>query len=150
MLEVDDVRPRVLVLAGSRRVALVATVIRTTLEARGVCAELGDASRYPPPPADYDAIMIGIAVGRRDRAIETYLDCFRVALDDVLTAVFFVGAGRKCERALRGTDLRPPAFAAAAFATPTWPWQRWSLDTARVARLVDDVVTALPEVRDAW
>lgn len=144
LLEVDDTRPRVLVLASRHRVTqLIATAVQATLDARGLCAELADAASQPPPPADYDAVLIGIPLGWRDRAIESYVADFRDELCDRPSVAFFVGTERQRARALRSHLLARPR-SMMVFTTPAWPWQPLVIDHVRIERLVDDVVAALP------
>lgn len=143
-LELDDLAPRVLVLVDRRRdTRLVATVLEVMLEARGLAVEVADAAHGPPPPADYDGIVIGVAAGvRRDRAVWSYLASFATNLRELPAAVFVVGTDRRCALAVRDVMKRRPQ-SIAVFATPPWPWRPLRIDRDRAARLVDDLVLAL-------
>ncbi len=73
----------------------IADAIADRLRARGHVVELADAGaggRCLPPPADYDAVVLGsrIQFGHHARAIGAYVRAHRAALDEVTSAFFSV------------------------------------------------------------
>ena len=145
-LVLDDEAPRVLVLIDMhRKTQRVATSIRTALEARGLRVELGDVASHPPPPLDYDALVIGLMADVTEAALEDYLTCFRSTLVELPTAVFLVGSPRRCAHASRSVAAvlgrRPDTLA--AFPTRVFSWGAPSLDPRTIATFTDDVTTTL-------
>ncbi len=106
LLEYEDERPRILVLFSSRtETAGLARAIATHLATRGIHVELADAASRPPPPADYDALVVGLSLGfRRDRAVGRYLEWLRSGVD-VPAALFVVGSARRCATVMQRPEL---------------------------------------------
>jgi hypothetical protein len=100
----DPLRVLVLVSAG-RTTEVVAAAVCAGLRLHGFEVELGDATAWPPPPPDYDAVVVGVSAGRLrgrsiDRSIASYLDAFRESLAGMPVGMFFVGSPRRCARAI--------------------------------------------------
>lgn len=117
---------RVLVLVGAgRTVEVVAAALAAALRLHGFEVELGDATVWPPPPEDYDAVVVGVSVGRlRGRSIAGYLDAFHESLAGMPIGMFFVGSPRRCARAIGRASTRlgriPDVMAA-------FPFRRFAL-----------------------
>lgn len=119
-------RSRVLVLiSAGRTTEIVAAAVSAGLRLHGFEVELGDATTWPPPPEDYDAVVVGVSVGRlRGHSIASYLDAFHESLAGMPIGMFFVGSPRRCARAIGRTTSRlgriPDVMTA-------FPYRRWTL-----------------------
>lgn len=152
LLELDDELPRVLVLVNAQRnTEIIAAAVGAGLEQRGFHVELGDAANRPPPPADYDAVVIGLAVGYlRDRVIESYLACFRSGLCDVPVAMFFIGTPRRCAHAVdhAASEIGREPDVVATFPRRIFPWLPLWIEPHQIAELTERLAVAFARARD--
>lgn len=102
--DVDDIAPRVLVVYAPNTQP-IAQILAEHLVRDGLTAELadGDAGAIPPP-ADYEAVVIG-SMGSRS-TIE-YVATYRDELAAMPTFLFSDGSQRDVDRAIRETGWRP-------------------------------------------
>ncbi len=141
-------RERVLVVFSGRdgRSEVVARVLSETFVGDGFDVELGNADTGAAPPADYDAIVIGLALRfgvRAPNAID-YIMRHRDVLGTMPAFVFFVahdlvarGTDEYLRRLTRRTRWQPTD--AATFTPPhvehgaLWGWLAWFRDHSRAA-----------------
>jgi hypothetical protein len=88
-LHVDDHSERVLVVFANQRASRpLAAAIAEALEEDGMIVELANADTFAaPPPADYDAVVLG-AAGRFPYSLRAYIRAHRDALRAMPTALF--------------------------------------------------------------
>lgn len=113
---VDDIAPRVLVVYMSRhaQTKVIAVALAGHLSRDGLTAELADAdARAVPPPADYEAVVIGSAVrfGRHARSVTEYIGRHGDALAAMPAFFFSVGNDDDIGRMSRATGWRPTGSA---------------------------------------
>ncbi len=114
-----------MLVSAGRTTEVVAAAVSAGLRLHGFEVELGDATTWPPPPPDYDAVVIGISASRlRGQAIASYLDAFHESLAGMPVGMFFVGSPRRCASAIGRARSRlgriPDVMTA-------FPFRRWTL-----------------------
>jgi menaquinone-dependent protoporphyrinogen IX oxidase len=135
--DVDDIDPRVLVVYDGRygRTTAIADGLSAHLSCDRVTVELADAGACAaPPPADYDAVVIGSSVVRGDhpRSIVEYIANHRDALAAMPVFFFTVGHDDDLHRLWRTTGWLPNATA--VFDTPATPRGIWNRFVAWLRR----------------
>jgi hypothetical protein len=121
--DVEDRDPRVLVVyaGGSGRAKAIAEALSVHLSCDRLAVEVADADEAPPPPQDYDAIVIGTCVhrGRHSRSVLEYIARHGHVLA-AMPAFFFSIGEDDIRRVWRATGRLPDAcavFAAADHST---------------------------------
>lgn len=114
--DVDDVEPRVLVIyaGGESRTRAIAEGLAVHLSCDRLTVELADAdSGSAPPPADYDAVVVGSWVrdGRHPRSVIEYVAHYREMLSAMPAYLFSVGNDDDVGRMKRATGWFPSASA---------------------------------------
>lgn len=143
--EGDD-RDRVLVVyAGAKQTLPVSTALAAELAREGITVEQADVDLGAPPPADYDAVVIGTPVrfGRIPRSLRAYLSEHRAGLAELPTFLYVVHRTDEVDPELvRETGWRPTY--AIGVARPPW-WGRGSSHRmARARQLARLVVDEIP------
>jgi hypothetical protein len=112
---VDDLDPRVLVVyaGGYGRTRALAEALAVHLSRDRLTVEVADADEAVPPPADYDAVVIGSYVrrGRHPRSVIEYISRHGDALAAMPAFFFSVGENDDLHREWRATGWLPNATA---------------------------------------
>jgi menaquinone-dependent protoporphyrinogen IX oxidase len=146
----DEGDERVLVIyADAKRTLSVSTALAAELSREGMTVEQADAGLGAPPPADYDAVVIGtpLRFGRFPRKVRAYLAEHRAALAQSPTFLYVVDRTDDLDEELARTTGWQPTFAIGIARSP-W-YTRWLSGPAaecesRVRELARVVVAEMP------
>jgi hypothetical protein len=151
--DVEDAQPRVLVVysSGDRCLDAVAAATSVFLSNDQLTVDLVDlhGCSAPPPPEDYDAIVIGAVMhkGRPQHSVGDFISEHRTALDAMPSYAFVVGLPRDLAALADSTKWAPRASAAfdpSPSADRTNLARQFALDIAADIPAPELVVTMLP------
>ena len=146
--DADDRGERVLVVsADAKRTRPLSNALASALWREGMTVEQADANLAAPPPADYDAVVIGTSArfGRFPRAVRAYVVEHRAALAQIPTFLYVVDRSDDIDELARALGWRPTF----AIGLPHRPWYaRWFGEPmereSRVRELARVVAAELP------
>jgi Flavodoxin domain len=146
--DVDQRGERVLVVyADAKRTRTLSNALAAALASEGMIVEQADVGLAAPPPADYDAVVIGTSLrfGRFPRTVRAYLAEHRAALAQIPTFLYVVDRSDDIDEVARTFGWQPTF--AIGIADPPW-YVRWFAEPmvreARVRELARVVVGEMP------
>jgi menaquinone-dependent protoporphyrinogen IX oxidase len=148
--DVDDREERVLVVyADAKRTRPVATALAEELSQEGVTVEQAAAELGAPPPADYDAVVVGTSVrfGRFPRPLRAYLAEHRAGLAEIPTFLYVVDRRDELDAKLAHATGWQPTFAISIARPPLrvrWFGDPMARREQRVHELAQAVIDELP------